>query len=739
MKTIRYKIGGMHCAACSTALQRAFSRKAGVKSALVNIATEIAAVDYDEKQVTPSELEQVVKKCGFFVVHSEQDLESERAALKRRFILCLCLTLPLFYLSMGPMLFNAPLPSFLSMHHSPAVYAVVQAVLAGAVMLICHTTYQSGLRNLFRRMPNMDSLIAISTLAAYLFSVYSSVLVFLGDASAVHSLYFESCGMILTLVLLGKNLELRAKRRSADAIRRLIDLSPKTATRLVDGREETVPAETLRPGDLCLVRPGEQIPADGTVVSGKSAVDESMLTGESIPVDKAEGDPVSGATLNAGGSLTVRVERVGRDTALAQIIELIENAQNTKAPIASLADRIAGIFVPTVLTIAALAAIAWAITGRDAAFCLNIFVSVLAIACPCALGLATPTSILVGSGRAAKNGILFKNAAAMERIHDARYVVFDKTGTLTEGKPRVTDCRGSDEAVARAAALETLSEHPLGQAIAAYAKEKSLSLPACSDFSAVTGNGIRGKANGAALLIGKAEFIQAEGVDLAGWKETLDSWEKEGKTALLAAEEGKVSAAFALLDTLRPDAAQAVALLKKRGLIPCLLTGDSAATARALSAAAGIDPENVRARQLPGDKVAAVEELKKKGVVLMVGDGINDAPALTAADVGIAVGSGTDVAVESADVVLMRSSLFDVVRACSIGRATIRNVRQNLFWAFLYNTIGIPVAAGLLALFGGPLLSPMLAAAAMSLSSVSVVTNALRLNIVRLDRDIPKD
>jgi Cu+-exporting ATPase len=454
-------------------------------------------------------------------------------------------------------------------------------------------------------------------------------------------------------------------------------------------------------------------------------------------VDKSVGDPLSGATINKNGTVRMRAEKVGRDTALAQIITLIENAQNTKAPIARLADKISGIFVPTVLTVGLLAAIGWGIGGKDISFCINVFVSVLVIACPCALGLATPTSIMVGTGKAARNGVLFKNAQAIERIHDVKHIVFDKTGTLTEGKPRVTavyTLDNTEEAITLAAAAESLSEHPLARAVVDYAADRAL--PEVQGFETVTGSGIKATANGQEILIGKAEYLLASNINLSALTERADAFEADGNTVIYLAIDGVACAVFAIADTLRFDSARALALLQKKGITCHMLTGDSESTARALAKQAGLDPAHVTARALPGDKAAVIENLRKSGVTLMVGDGINDAPALTAADVGIAIGGGTDVAVESADVVLVKNSLFDVVHAVNIGKATIRNVRQNLFWAFIYNTIGIPIAAGVLHLFGGPLLSPMIAAAAMSLSSVSVVTNALRLNIVNTDKEI---
>lgn len=735
MKQMRLKIGGMHCAACSAALQRALNKKEGIETATVNIATEIAVIDYNEKRINMGQIEATVKKCGFYIARNESDLAKERQKLRWRLVVSACITLPLFYIAMGPMLFpTAPLPIFLE---NPLSMAIVQAVLALMSMIVGAPFYRNGTRALFRGAPNMDSLIAVSTIAAFLYSLFSTVTIALGDAHGAHRLYFESCGMIITLILLGKNLEASAKNKTADAIRRLTDLSPKTATLIEGDGERIVAVEQLRVGDTVLIRPGEQIPVDGVILTGETSVDESMLTGESIPVDKTVGDTLSGATINKNGTVRMRAQKVGRDTALAQIIALIEQAQNTKAPIARLADKISGIFVPTVLGVGLAAAVAWWLGGRDIGFCVHVFVSVLVIACPCALGLATPTSIMVGTGKAARCGVLFKNAQAIERMHDVKTVVFDKTGTLTHGKPQVTAVHAlgdEQEAIALAAAAESLSEHPLAHAIVERAQ--GLTLPPVEGFEAKTGNGIQAISNGRMLRIGKGEYLTENGVDITPLAAVAKDCEHRGNTVIYLAVDGAVRALFALADTLRPDSAPALKRLTERGIDCYMLTGDSRATADALAKQLGLNPDHVIARALPSDKAALIEGLRQRGVTLMVGDGINDAPALTAADVGIAIGGGTDVAVEAADMVLVKNSLYDVVRAVEIGKATITNVRQNLFWAFIYNTVGIPIAAGALHLFGGPLLSPMIAAAAMSLSSVSVVTNALRLNTINIEKKI---
>ncbi len=740
MKNVRLKIGGMHCAACSASLQRALSRREGVTQAAVNIATELAVVDYDEKKIKISDIEEIVKKSGFFVVRNEGETQRERKRLQVKLIAAACFTLPLFYIAMGPMIFETlPLPAFIAPGTHPLAYALTQLIVAAAVMIIGFDFYKRGFSSLFRGAPNMDSLVAVGTAAAFIFSVYSTVLIARGDAHALHGLYFESCAMIITLILLGKMLEANAKNKAADAIRKLSDLSPKTATLLTDAGERAIAVEQIQVGDVLLVRPGEQIAIDGIVLEGATSIDESMLTGESIPVDKAVGDAVTGATLNKNGTVKIRAEKIGRDTALAQIINLIETAQNTKAPIARLADKISGIFVPVVLGIALVAAVAWAIAGKPAEFCLTVFVSVLVIACPCALGLATPTSIMVGSGKGARNGILFKNAQAIERIHGAKNVVFDKTGTLTEGNPRVIDARitgNPERALGLAAGAESASEHPLARAVVEYAAGQGIAPLACEGFEALTGSGIRAFYGGTEILIGKDGLMRERGLFNDEADAAAEQFAKAGATPVLMSVDGEICAVFAIADTLRADSAAAIALLQRRGMNTYMITGDNEMTARALAGAAGIPAENVFARTLPGDKSAIIDQLRRTGVTIMVGDGINDAPALTAADVGMAIGGGTDVALESADVVLIKNRLFDVCRAISIGRATIRNIRQNLFWAFIYNILGIPVAAGALYALGGPLLNPMIAAAAMSLSSVSVVGNALRLNWVRVDPDI---
>ncbi len=629
---------------------------------------------------------------------------------------------PLFIIAMGPMIFPVPIDL---MAHSKG-YALLQFFLCLPVLGAGYQFYTVGYSQLLRRTPNMDSLVAIGTTAAFVSSVYGMVRVLGGDAHAVHSLYFESASMIIALVLLGKTMEDRSKGRTGESIKRLMALSPKTALVERDGAEREIPLEQVKVGDILLVKPGAKVPTDGVVLSGGSSVDESMLTGESMPVDKAPGDKVTGATINQGGFLRVRADRIGRDTALAQIIKLVEDAQGSKAPIARLADKVAGVFVPVVMAIAAVAALLWLLAGKEAGFALQVFISVLVIACPCALGLATPTAIMVGTGKGAQNGVLFKDAQALETASHVTTVIFDKTGTITQGKPRVTDLLPTEgveqsQLLRLAASCERASEHPLGQAIVTAAVEGELPLAEVEGFASVTGKGVMGRVEGKEVKVGSAAYLGLSKTQEA------DRLAAAGKTPMLVTVDGAYAGVIAVADVVKEDSKAAIRALEEMGVRTAMITGDNQKTAGAIAREVGLS--TVFAEVLPQDKARYVKELMDKGEkVAMVGDGINDAPALTQADVGIAIGSGTDVAIEAADVVLVKSSIQDVVTALKLGRATIRNVKQNLFWAFCYNTLGIPVAAGLLYLFGGPLLDPMLGAAAMSLSSVSVVTNALRLN-----------
>ena len=728
MTTKQLRIGGMYCAACSANLERVLNRREGILSATVNIATEMASVQYDEAVIGMEGITQAVENAGFEVVADETPEETEKRksghshSLRVRLVVAMAFAVPLFIIAMGPMIFPVPIDL---MAHSKG-YALLQFFLCLPVLGAGYQFYTVGYSQLLRRTPNMDSLVAIGTTAAFVSSVYGMVRVLGGDAHAVHSLYFESASMIIALVLLGKTMEDRSKGRTGESIKRLMALSPKTALVERDGAEREIPLEQVKVGDILLVKPGAKVPTDGVVLSGGSSVDESMLTGESMPVDKAPGDKVTGATINQGGFLRVRADRIGRDTALAQIIKLVEDAQGSKAPIARLADKVAGVFVPVVMAIAAVAALLWLLAGKEAGFALQVFISVLVIACPCALGLATPTAIMVGTGKGAQNGVLFKDAQALETASHVTTVIFDKTGTITQGKPRVTDLLPAEgveqsQLLRLAASCERASEHPLGQAIVTAAVEGELPLAEVAGFASVTGKGVMGRVEGKEVKVGSAAYLGLSKTQEA------DRLAAAGKTPMLVTVDGAYAGVIAVADVVKEDSKAAIRALEEMGVRTAMITGDNQKTAGAIAREVGLS--TVFAEVLPQDKARYVKELMDKGEkVAMVGDGINDAPALTQADVGIAIGSGTDVAIEAADVVLVKSSIQDVVTALKLGRATIRNVKQNLFWAFCYNTLGIPVAAGLLYLFGGPLLDPMLGAAAMSLSSVSVVTNALRLN-----------
>lgn len=755
----QYNVTGMSCAACSARVEKAVSKLPGVESCSVSLLTNSMGV---EGTADPAAVIAAVEAAGYgasakggtaqkksgaasgvYGEAGEALLDKETPLLRKRLIASLVFLAALMYISMGHMMFGLPLPKRIADNY--AALGIAQLLLTGIVMVINQKFFVSGVKSLLHGSPNMDTLVALGAGASFVYSVYALFAMtdaqLAGDAvmSYMHEFYFESAAMILTLITVGKMLEARSKGRTTDALKSLMKLAPKTASVIRDGEEVTVGIEEVQKGDIFVVRPGENIPVDGIVVSGSSAVNESALTGESIPVDKEAGDKVSAATANQSGFLRCEATRVGEDTTLSQIIQMVSDAAATKAPIAKIADQVSGVFVPTVIVIAVITIGAWLLAGESAGFALARGISVLVISCPCALGLATPVAIMVGNGVGARNGILFKTAAALEQAGRTRVIALDKTGTITRGEPAVTDIVPADtvteeELLALAASLEAGSEHPLARAVMECAKERRIVPEEVADFSALPGNGLTAKAGGRTLTGGSLRYVSGSVPVSDEMREQVLSLAGEGKTPLLFAADNRLQGMIAVADTVKEDSPEAIRQLRNMGIRVVMLTGDNERTARAIGAQAGVD--TVIAGVLPEGKEAAIRELQaeyagKKGEpakVAMVGDGINDAPALTQADLGVAIGSGTDVAIEAADVVLVKSSIRDVVTALKLGRATIRNVRQNLFWAFCYNTLGIPVAAGLLYLFNGPLLNPMLGAAAMSLSSVSVVTNALRLN-----------
>ena len=750
MKTESYHIDGMACAACSSAVERVTRKMDGVQSSDVNLTTNKMVITYDEGKVTESMIVEKVAKAGFQASkieetgdrkkQEEKELEKQEEQLhetRRRVITAICFAVPLLYISMGHMM-GMPLPDIISPASHGINFALVQLLLTVVVLICGRKFYVVGLKALVKGNPNMDSLVAIGTGSAFIYSLCMTWLILQGDHSKTHSLYYESAAVVVTLVMLGKYMESRSKGKTSEAIRKLMELAPDTAILYENGVEREVETSSVATGQHLLIKPGSRIPLDGIVVRGNSSVDESMLTGESIPVEKAEGDNLIGGSMNYNGAMEMEVTHIGNDTTLSKIIRMIEDAQGKKAPISKLADQVAGVFVPAVMAIALIAALLWGIFGgQNLSFVLTIFVSVLVIACPCALGLATPTAIMVGTGVGASHGILIKSGEALEISHKVNTVVLDKTGTITEGKPRVTDLMskgemGEEELLLLAASCEQMSEHPLGAAIVEAAKEKKLSLMQPEGFQSITGAGILADLNGRKIGIGNVRLVERMGVALDEETEILASKAaEEGKTPMYVIADGKLEGIISVADTIKETSVAAVDHLKELGIQVYMLTGDNKRTAEYIGRQAHID--NVIAEVLPEDKANVVSRLQSEGkTVMMVGDGINDAPALVQADVGTAIGSGSDIALESGDIVLMKSDLEDVYRAIKLSRMTIRNIKQNLFWAFFYNSLGIPVAAGLLYLLGGPLLSPMIGGFAMSLSSVCVVGNALRLRRMKL-------
>ncbi|MCG7331112.1 heavy metal translocating P-type ATPase [Streptococcus cristatus] len=736
-----YKLSGMTCAACAMTVEMAVKDLETVEEVSVNLATErlslVPKEGFDSQQVLDA-----VAEAGYQAeekgkdrpsdVNEEAVIKAQELQKKKQELLILLLTvLPLLYISMGSMI-GLPLPSFLDHIAHPLVFVLSQLLLTLPAVWIGRGFYQRGFRNLIKRHPNMDSLIAVGTSAAFFYSLYSVSQVFLGHHPFVHQLYFESVAVIIALVLLGKYLESSAKGRTSQAIQSLLELVPSQATVIRYGEAVTIDTEDIRVGDIIRIKPGERMPVDGLVTEGRTFVDESMMTGESVPIEKKVGDTITSATINQNGSIDYQATRVGSDTTLAQIVRLVEEAQGSRAPIAALADKISLYFVPIVLSLATLSALSWYfLAGESLSFSLSIFIAVLVIACPCALGLATPTAIMVGTGKGAENGILIKSGQALEAAYQLDTIVLDKTGTITIGKPSLTDLLplgdlNRSDLLQLIASAEQHSEHPLAQAILEAAEKEGLDLLPVSHFEAIVGRGLAAQVEGKHLLVGNESLMKEKNINSSAFQAQLLQLSQEGKTAMFVAIDGQLVGILAVADEMKSSSLSAVQELQSMGLEVIMLTGDREETATAIAQKAGI--QKVIAGVLPDGKAAAIKDLQEAGKKLaMVGDGINDAPALVQADVGIAIGSGADVAIESADVVLMHSDLQDVVKAIKLSQATIRNIKENLFWAFAYNTLGIPIAMGLLHLFGGPLLNPMLAGLAMSLSSVSVVANALRL------------
>ena len=735
IKDYTFKVEGMTCSACANRVERVTQKIEGVELAVVNFATEKLTIKLDADVASYGQVKVAVEKAGFQLVSEEDAIKGEEkkrdeaSKLLIRFIISLIFAVPLLIISMGHMV-GMPLPHLIDPMMNPFNFGIVQLILTLPVVMAGYKFYQVGIKNLIQLSPNMDSLIAIGTLTAFFYSVFGIYKITQGDASYAMHLYFESAAVILTLITLGKYLEAVSKGKTSQAIKALMGLAPKTATIERNGRELEVPIEEVVVGDLVLVKPGEKLPVDGEVIEGSTAIDESMLTGESIPVEKTVGSVVIGASINKTGFIKYKATKVGRDTALSQIVKLVEDAQGSKAPIAKMADIISAYFVPIVIGLAILSSVAWLLAGETGVFALSIFISVLVIACPCALGLATPTAIMVGTGKGAEYGVLIKGGEALETTHKLSTLIFDKTGTITEGKPKVTDIvttnLSEEQLLIYAASAEKGSEHPLGEAIVRAAIDRGYQLCELQSFNAIPGHGIEVGIQGKQMLLGNKKLMIEKTIDVSSLSETSDQLAYDGKTPMYMAIDGQLAGIIAVADTVKESSKKAIETLHQMGIKVAMITGDNQKTADAIARQVGIDL--VLAEVLPADKANEVKKLQETGVkVGMVGDGINDAPALAQADIGIAIGSGTDVAIESADIVLMKSDLMDVSTAIKLSKATIRNIKENLFWAFAYNVLGIPVAMGLLHLFGGPLLNPMIAAAAMSLSSVSVLLNALRL------------
>lgn len=742
-------IEGMHCSSCAITIEKNLKPLNGIIDAKVNFATEKAYIQYDPLKVRITQINETINKAGFKALPIEEiDLntkkkEKEIKVMWFNFILSLLFTIPLFYIAMAPMITFIKIffPESLNPMNFPLRYALLELILVLPVIFIGRKFYINGFKSILKLNPNMDTLVMIGTGSAFLYSLYSTIQIILSNFIYVNNLYFETTAIIITLILLGKTLETVSKNKTSSAIKKLLNLAPKMATVLIDGKEIEISVKEIKKNDIVRVKPGEKIPVDGVIIDGHTSIDESMLTGESIPVEKSIGDKVIAGSINKNGSILFRVEKVENETFLAQIVKLIEDAQGLKAPIAKLADIVSGYFVPAVILIAIISSIAWFIANKDFVFALKIFMSVLLIACPCALGLATPTAIMVGTGRGAENGILIKSGEALEIAHKIDTIIFDKTGTLTYGKPVVTDIvilqKWLDEKkfLQIVASVEKKSEHPLADAIVHEANSKNLELFETQEFNSIPGYGIYAKVTNNTLLIGNLKLFKIYNISIDNYEELTEkikNLEKDGKTIIYVAINNQFFGYIACKDVIKESSIIAIKKLKGKGINTMILTGDNRRTAEAIAKECGIN--EVISEVLPDEKAKRIKEIMDKGKkVAMVGDGINDALALTTADLGIAIGNGTDIAIESADIVLIHSDLNDVVKALELSKLTIKNVKQNLFWAFCYNVVLIPVAAGLLYIFGGPQLNPIFAAAAMSLSSVSVVTNALRLRYIKIN------
>ncbi|WP_034537382.1 heavy metal translocating P-type ATPase [Carnobacterium inhibens] len=739
-KQKNYVIEGMTCASCAQTIEKAVGKLAAVQMVNVNLATEKMSIEYDPDQLVLADVTKAVEEVGY-TAHEEVETgdEIDRTREKKaqhikdmwqRFWISALFTVPLLYISMGHML-GMPLPEFIDPMANAVTFALAQLVLTIPVIILGREFFKVGFKALVKGHPNMDSLVALGTSAAFLYSLISTVAIGMGNTHLAMDLYYESAAVILTLITLGKYFEALSKGKTSEAIKKLMGLAPKQARIMRNGQEVDVAIDEVQVNDLIIVKPGEKMPVDGIVVEGNTSVDEAMLTGESIPVEKTAGDAVIGASINQNGTIKYKATKVGKDTALSQIIKLVEDAQGSKAPIAKLADIISGYFVPIVIVLAVISGLAWYIAGESGVFALTIAISVLVIACPCALGLATPTAIMVGTGKGAEHGVLIKSGGALEKTHKIQTIIFDKTGTITEGKPEVTDIvavngMSEEELLILAASAERGSEHPLGEAIVHGAEKKDLSLFKTQTFNALPGHGIEVTIENQSLLLGNKKLMIDHGISIDTVETVSDTLAGEGKTPMYIAKDDQIVGIIAVADTVKANSLKAIEKLHKMGLEVAMITGDNKRTAQAIAKQVGID--RVLSEVLPEEKANEVKKLQAEGkIVAMVGDGINDAPALAQADIGIAIGSGTDVAMESADIVLMRSDLMDVSTAVELSKATIKNIKENLFWAFGYNVLGIPIAMGLLHVFGGPLLNPMLAGAAMSFSSVSVLINALRL------------